>query len=158
MFESPPKITGKPQTSTMSNNSVNPKNPLLVPDLFHCVLECLITSLPQRPSKEERRTLAVLARTCRAFSEPSLNCLWRRLNSLLPLVRCFADVADEASVKVVTDQFDHVDNIHDVNRPLHPLSNGSSLIDTPLASKNLPWGMNIYPYTSWNVRASSYRI
>ena len=85
----------------MSNNS---RNPLLVPDLFLCVLECLVTShLIERPSKDERRILAVLARTCRAFSEPSLNRLWRRLNSLLPLIRSFAAVVDDARVKVVTD-------------------------------------------------------
>lgn len=87
----------------MSNNPVGPRNPLLVPDLFHCVLECLVTPLPQRPSKEERRILSVLARTCRAFSEPSLNRLWRRLNSLLPLVRCFSNVVDEVRVKVVAE-------------------------------------------------------
>ena len=85
----------------MPNNSINARNPLLITDLFECVLECLITPPPQRPSKEERRILAVLARTCRTFSEPSLNLLWRRLNSLLHLVRCFSDVADEARVKVV---------------------------------------------------------
>ena len=96
----------------MPNNLINARNPLLIIDLFECVLECLITSLPQRPSKEERRMLAVLARTCRTFSEPSLNLLWRRLNSLLPLVRCFSDVADEARVKVVVKPFPgHMNNI-----------------------------------------------
>lgn len=79
-------------------------NPLLVSELFHCILDCLSVSLslPERyPAKlEERRTLAALARTCHAFSEPSLDRLWRRLGSLLPLVRSFVDVVDEARVKV----------------------------------------------------------
>ncbi|KAG6380503.1 hypothetical protein JVT61DRAFT_8662 [Boletus reticuloceps] len=54
----------------------------------------------RNPSKEERRTLVALARTCRAFSEPSLDCLWRDLDSLLPLVQCFSDVADEDRVEI----------------------------------------------------------
>ena len=54
--------------------------------LFHCVLECLVIPLPRVPSKEEQRMLkAVLARTCRAFSEPSLELLWQRLNPLTAL-------------------------------------------------------------------------
>ena len=53
--------------------------------LFHCVLECLVIPLPRVPSKEEQRMLTVLARTCRAFSEPSLELLWQRLNSLTVL-------------------------------------------------------------------------
>ena len=92
------------QILIMSNTSIDPRNPLLVPDLFFCVLEYLVTSLPlERPSKEERQILAVLARTCRAFSEPSLDRLWRCLNSLLPLIRSFAVVVDDARVKVVID-------------------------------------------------------
>ena len=87
----------------MSNDPISPWNPLLVPDLFHCVLECLVTPLPQPPSKEERQILAALARTCRAFSEPSLDRLWWCLNSLLPLIRCFSNVVDEARVKVVAE-------------------------------------------------------
>ncbi|KAF8549434.1 hypothetical protein OG21DRAFT_1488534 [Imleria badia] len=84
----------------MSNNSIASRNPLLIPDLFHCILEYLIKTLPnERPSKEERQILAVLARTCHAFSEPCLNRLWRRLNSLLPLIRSFAAVADETRAK-----------------------------------------------------------
>ena len=85
----------------MSSNS---RNPLLFPDLFLCVLECLVTShLAEPPSKDERQVLVVLARTCRAFSEPSLNRLWRRLNSLLPLIRSFAAVVDYERVMVVRD-------------------------------------------------------
>lgn len=89
------KIPTPLQILTMSNNSIRPRNPLLIPELFYCVLGYLITHC-----REERRTLAALARTCRAFSEPSLNRLWRRLNSLLPLARCFSNVVDEARVKV----------------------------------------------------------
>jgi hypothetical protein len=138
---------------TMSNNSIRPRNLLLMPDLFYCVLECLVTS----QYKVVRQTLAALARTCRAFSEPSLDCLWRRLFSLLPLVRCFANVVDEARVKVAAES-DRVYNIHSVDRPLHHLSNGLSSIDTPIVSENSPWGTNIYPCTFCNVRVSSCRI
>ncbi|EGN94131.1 hypothetical protein SERLA73DRAFT_188726 [Serpula lacrymans var. lacrymans S7.3] len=33
-------------------------------------------------------TLAVLARTCRVFSEPALDILWRKQTSLIPLLKC----------------------------------------------------------------------
>lgn len=36
-------------------------------------------------------TLAKLARTCRMFSEPSLNALWRFQSSLMPLLRTMPD-------------------------------------------------------------------
>jgi hypothetical protein len=36
-----------------------------------------------------RRSLSRLARTCKAFSEPALNVLWRELDSLLPIIGLF---------------------------------------------------------------------
>ncbi|KAF8559949.1 hypothetical protein OG21DRAFT_1502293 [Imleria badia] len=74
-------------------------NPLLVEDIFYVILGFL--SEPNRgyskpdiveirtPPKEGRRALVALARTCHILSEPSLNCLWRKLDSLGPLLRCF---------------------------------------------------------------------
>lgn len=81
-------------------SSTQPKrNPLYVTDIFHLILDFL--SAPyigygndsrivqiQTPQYEGRRALAALAQTCRMFSEPSLNCLWRKLDSLRPLLRC----------------------------------------------------------------------
>jgi hypothetical protein len=40
-------------------------------------------------SETGRPDLARLARTCRSFSEPALDVLWRDQSSLLPLVMCF---------------------------------------------------------------------
>ncbi|TFK82127.1 hypothetical protein K466DRAFT_530844 [Polyporus arcularius HHB13444] len=37
----------------------------------------------------DNRTLAILARTCRAFQEPAIQTLWRCLTDLIPLVKCF---------------------------------------------------------------------
>ncbi|KAF8547159.1 hypothetical protein OG21DRAFT_1425348, partial [Imleria badia] len=48
------------------------------------------------PQEQGQRALAALARTCPMFSEPSLNCLWCKLDSLRPLLRCLftKDVVD----------------------------------------------------------------
>lgn len=81
-----------------------PRTPsaLFVAELFDAILDCLAEpsrSEPNHydrgiqirgPDPDGRRALAVLARTCRGFLEPSLNHLWRKLNSLEPLMRCFA--------------------------------------------------------------------
>ncbi len=41
----------------------------------------------------DHKTLAILARTCRAFQEPALQVLWSILSDFGPLVKCFpADV------------------------------------------------------------------
>ena len=71
------------------------KNPLLVPELLRIVLESLagpneVGLSFATPDREIQRALAVLARTCKAFTGPALDFLWRRLTSLEPLVRCFA--------------------------------------------------------------------
>jgi hypothetical protein len=69
-------------------------NPLMVPELFYTILDCF------RPEfdREEALALAALAQTCRAFSEHSLDRLWRKLYSLKPLIRCYtrADEVDNA--------------------------------------------------------------
>ncbi|KAI9569799.1 hypothetical protein HD554DRAFT_450487 [Boletus coccyginus] len=77
--------------------SPSPTNQVFgIPELFTNIIELVATSssehydsqLPQDDA-ETRRSLAVLARTCRAFSEPSLDFLWQRLDSLRPLIQCF---------------------------------------------------------------------
>lgn len=40
-------------------------------------------------SPNGRRSLARLARTCKAFKDPALNMLWRDLDSLVPLLSLF---------------------------------------------------------------------
>ncbi|KAF8551601.1 hypothetical protein OG21DRAFT_1605225, partial [Imleria badia] len=79
------------------------RNPLYVADIFHIILDCLSEPYPyfcddsiQPPQADAQSALAALAQTCRMFSEPSLNCLWRKLDSLRPLLRCVfpAEVAD----------------------------------------------------------------
>ncbi|KAF8546255.1 hypothetical protein OG21DRAFT_1491435 [Imleria badia] len=71
------------------------RNPLYVADIFHVILDCLSEPYPDfdddliRPPQEDGQSaLAALAQTCRMFSEPSLNCLWRKLGSFQPLLRC----------------------------------------------------------------------
>ena len=83
------------------------RNPLFQQDLFHCILNCLEVQVapeashPQlRESRSCRSTLVSLAQTCRAFSEPSLDHLWSKLDSLKPLIRCFATVLTEERAKV----------------------------------------------------------
>lgn len=66
------------------------RNPLMVPELFYSVLDYFCPEF----YPEERQTLAALAQTCRAFSEPSLDRLWRKTNSLKPLIRCYTTVDD----------------------------------------------------------------
>ncbi|KAH7926842.1 hypothetical protein BV22DRAFT_1045789 [Leucogyrophana mollusca] len=57
---------------------------------------------PNPIDSSSRQTLATLARTCRVFSEPALDILWARLDSLEPLVFCFPDniwsVSDEGVI------------------------------------------------------------
>ena len=76
-------------------------NPLFVPELFHYILDYLApSSSGGTTNSEERKALVALAQTCSAFSNPCLDRLWWRLDSLLPLVRSFAHVVDETRVKV----------------------------------------------------------
>ncbi|KAF8556867.1 hypothetical protein OG21DRAFT_1506087 [Imleria badia] len=74
-------------------------NPLYVADIFHIILDFLSEPFTgydndsdiiriRIPREEGRRALAALAQTCRMFSQPSLNCLWRKLDSLTRLLRC----------------------------------------------------------------------
>jgi len=63
---------------------------LMVPELFYSILDSF---LPEVDSMDSR-TLAALAQTCRAFSEPSLDHLWRKLHSLNPLIRCYTGADD----------------------------------------------------------------
>lgn len=44
-------------------------------------------------------TLAVLARTCKLFSEPALNILWHYMPNLNPLIRCLPSDAVETVPK-----------------------------------------------------------
>lgn len=41
------------------------------------------------PDADGRCALAVLARTCKTFTQTAIERLWRKLESLEPLVRCF---------------------------------------------------------------------
>lgn len=51
--------------------------------------EVLLDEEWEKPSAWD--TLAKLARTCRTFSEPSFNALWRVQSSLVPLLRTMPD-------------------------------------------------------------------
>ena len=74
-------------------------SPLLHEDLFYTVFDVLAEptnpspfdmGIPfATPDPDARCALAVLARTCHAFTQPCLDRLWRRLTSLVPLLRCY---------------------------------------------------------------------
>ncbi|KAF8555134.1 hypothetical protein OG21DRAFT_947729 [Imleria badia] len=93
-------------TSTTMSLTRPKRNPLYVVDIFHVILDCLSEPYPdsdyddlvelRTPREDGRRALAALAQTCHMFSEPSLNCLWRKLASFRPLLRCLfpADIVD----------------------------------------------------------------
>ena len=69
-------------------------NALLIAEVLGCIVDCLAedgtvwdpTPFPAKDTRKARRALAVLARTCRAFSKPALDALWCRLHSLEPYV------------------------------------------------------------------------
>ncbi|KAG6371869.1 hypothetical protein JVT61DRAFT_8866 [Boletus reticuloceps] len=95
------------------SSETSSRNPLLIAELFYAVLHYLVDTtwdttpepspngvdipysvgtngIPIRAyDPDTRRTLAALARTCRAFTCPALDLLWRRLHSLEPLLWCF---------------------------------------------------------------------
>lgn len=74
--------------------TLDSRNPLMVPELFCDILDFF------RPEFEPsaREALVALAQTCRAFSEPSLDHLWRTLYSLKPLIHCYTTVDDLENV------------------------------------------------------------
>lgn len=60
-------------------------NPIIMrdPDALKKLLECILET------QGGRKSLARLARTCKAFKEPALDLLWRDLDSFVPLVTLF---------------------------------------------------------------------
>lgn len=72
-------------------------NALLISEVLSCIFDYLTEDTVRHPKtfyardtrKAGRRALAVLARTCRAFSEPALDALWCRLHGLTPFMLCF---------------------------------------------------------------------
>ena len=71
-------------------------NALLIAEVFRYIVDYLAKDTVQNPAafptedtrKTGGRALAALSRTCRAFSEPALDALWRRLHSLEPFLQC----------------------------------------------------------------------
>ena len=66
---------------------------LLVSEIFSLILHFIrqFDESPESDHKRDRtsgkRTLAALARTCRTLSDPTLDALWMRLDSLDPLIK-----------------------------------------------------------------------
>ncbi|KAH0836617.1 hypothetical protein J3R83DRAFT_8334 [Lanmaoa asiatica] len=77
-------------------------NALLISEVFSCIVGYLVENTVQHPKsvnardtrRAGRRALARLARTCRAFSEPALDAVWRRLHSLEPFLLCSVSYPD----------------------------------------------------------------
>lgn len=88
-------------TSSSPIATIKTRNPLFQHDLLHCILDHVagLTVVPHQ-LRQARPVLFSLARTCRALSEPSLDRLWSKLDSLEPLIRCYAAVLDNETAKV----------------------------------------------------------
>ncbi|KAJ2993224.1 hypothetical protein NUW54_g7760 [Trametes sanguinea] len=88
---------------------------LLLPDIFHRILDFVELELPvdfyasHTQLWWKNRSLARLARTCRAFQEPSLNVLWKRQYTLGPLVRTLPEDAWEEEVICVPEPYNQAD-------------------------------------------------
>jgi hypothetical protein len=69
-------------------------------DILAVVFEAFLPITGGPPDKATRAFLRDLALLCRSFSEPALDCLWRELHSLVPLIRLLdsAVVVDGAYV------------------------------------------------------------
>ena len=88
-------------TTTTDLQTLKTRNPLFQQDLFHCILDSLVAPNPSlQQLRESRSVLVSLAQSCPAFSEPCLDRLWSKLDSLEPLIRCFATVLSEERAKV----------------------------------------------------------
>ena len=86
----------------MATTDLQTRNPLFQQDLFLCILDYLVPPEADfKQFREARRALFSLARTCHAFSEPSLDRLWYKLNSLKPLVMCYLAQSSEEREKVL---------------------------------------------------------
>lgn len=71
------------------------RDALLIPEVLSGIIDSMAEDTVRHPNKSlsprdtrkaGRRALAVLARTCRALSEPVLDALWHRLYSLEPFM------------------------------------------------------------------------
>ncbi|KAJ6487564.1 hypothetical protein DFH09DRAFT_1105825 [Mycena vulgaris] len=66
---------------------------LAIPEVVSLVFEEVASPPPGLPSSANRPYgavgLARLARTCRAFSDPALDLLWKSQYTIIPLLRCF---------------------------------------------------------------------
>ncbi|KAF8141299.1 hypothetical protein EV363DRAFT_1307710, partial [Boletus edulis] len=90
-------------------------NALLIHEVLGRVVDYLAEDTARHPTafppkdtrKSGRRALGILARTCRAFSEPALDSLWRRLHSLKPFMLCLAKASyNDTSVEGAISSFD----------------------------------------------------
>ena len=94
----------RPPHTIMSEFKLAPRSrsPLLHEDLFYAIFDVLAEptnpspfdmGIPfATPDPDARCALAVLARTCRTFTQPCLDRLWRRLTSLEPLLWCYTSL------------------------------------------------------------------
>ncbi|OCH87301.1 hypothetical protein OBBRIDRAFT_168403 [Obba rivulosa] len=82
-------------------------------EILYLVLQCL----GDEDDAIARATLAAVARTCRDFSEPALNILWERQDTIVNLIRCIPSDAwrMERQVKASTDRSKLL-----ITRPLSP--------------------------------------
>lgn len=62
----------------------------MIPELLYDILDCFSPEI----YPIDARALLALAQTRRAFSEPSLDRLWKKLYSLKPLISCYTRAED----------------------------------------------------------------
>ncbi|KAG9318306.1 hypothetical protein JVU11DRAFT_390 [Chiua virens] len=88
-------------------------NALLIPEIRSYILDYLVANTGDllgdikifiRTQGAGRRALGVLARTCRSLSEPALDELWYKLDSLEPLLQCSRAKGSDDSGTVNDDE------------------------------------------------------
>lgn len=81
---------------------------LQIPEILKAILEEVSERSTNyewlSPTSTELRSYASMARTCKAFYEPSMDCLWEALLNLDPLAKCMPSVIVEAWSTSIEDQ------------------------------------------------------
>ena len=49
----------------------------------------LLDSIAEYLGRTNKKSLTAFAATCRVFYDPGMNAIWKDMNSLKPLVKCF---------------------------------------------------------------------
>ncbi|KAF7288377.1 hypothetical protein HMN09_01400800 [Mycena chlorophos] len=64
---------------------------LRIPEIVSLIFETMVPDVPPQKADLDTHTLASLSRTCKYFSEPALNALWKKQRGLGNLLSCFPE-------------------------------------------------------------------